>query len=42
MCITEVSPPKSIHIALDKIPEECKELLTAYLEKCYDKFWSKD
>ena len=32
--------PKSIHIALDKIPEECKELLTAYLEKCYDKFWS--
>lgn len=34
--------PKSIHIALDKIPEECKELLTAYLEKCYDKFWSID
>lgn len=32
--------PKSIHIALDKIPEECKQLLETYLEKCYDKFWS--
>ena len=32
--------PSSIHIALNKIPEECKELLETYLEKCYDKFWS--